>query len=146
MRVSRAKTFTSTGPSSQALGLSSWVELPEVLDVPGVLDRCPVLCLQARGARTGDVDDPERALPHGSELVQPFPGEDPPQDEVARLERPGVDVAAVVSPQRLLVPCRPWCGFAATLLPQYEVHPPRGVLLRFIKCQDPCGAMLDLVR
>ena len=78
--------------------------------------------------------------------MQPFPGEDPPQDEVARLERPGADVAAVVSPQRLLVPCRPQCSFAAFFLPQYEVHPPRGVLLRFIKRQDPCGAMLDLVR
>ena len=78
--------------------------------------------------------------------MQPFPGEDPPQDEVTRLERPGADVAAVVSPQRLLVPCRPQCSFATTFLPQHEVHPPRGVLLRFIKCQGPCGAMLDLVR
>ena len=31
-------------------------------------------------------------------------------------------------------------------LPQHEVHPPRGILLRLIKRQDPCGAMLDLVR
>ena len=31
-------------------------------------------------------------------------------------------------------------------LPQHEVHPPCGVRLRFIKRQDPCGAMLDLVR
>ena len=78
--------------------------------------------------------------------MQPFPREDPPQDEVTRFERPGADVAAVVSPQRLLVPCRPQCSFAATFLPQHEVHPPRGVLLRFIKHQDPCGAMLDLMR
>ena len=65
--------FTGTGPSSQALGLSSqalglasWVELPEVLDVPGVLDGYPVLCLQVRGARPGDLDDLERALAHPS--------------------------------------------------------------------------------
>ena len=31
-------------------------------------------------------------------------------------------------------------------LPQHEVHTPRGVLLRFVERQDPCGAMLDLVR
>ena len=31
-------------------------------------------------------------------------------------------------------------------LPQHEIHPPHGVLPRFIKCQDPRGAMLDLVR
>ena len=78
--------------------------------------------------------------------MQPFPAEDPPQDEVTRLERPGADVAAGVSPQRLLVPCRPQCSFAAMFLPPHEVHPPRGVLLCFIKRQDPCGAMLDLVR
>ena len=85
VRVSRAAIlhrhrafFTGTGPSSQALGLSSqalglasqalglasWVELPEVLDVPGVLDGYLVLRLQAHGARPGDMDDPERALPH----------------------------------------------------------------------------------
>ena len=64
-RVSRAGTFTGIGPSSEALVLSSWVELPEVLDVPGVLDGYPILCLQARGARPGDMDDLERALPHG---------------------------------------------------------------------------------
>ena len=45
------------------LGLASWVELPEVLDVPGVLDRFPVLRLQVRGSRPGDMDDLERALP-----------------------------------------------------------------------------------
>ena len=78
--------------------------------------------------------------------MQPFPGEDPPQYEVTRLERPGADVAAVVSPQRLLISCCPQCGFAAAFLPQHEVHPPRGVLLRFIERQDPCGAMLNLVR
>ena len=35
---------------------------------------------------------------------------------------------------------------AAAFLPQHEVHPPCGVLLCLIKRQDPCGAMLDLVR
>ena len=71
VRVSRAAIlhrhrafFTGTGPFFTGTGLASWVELPEVLDVPGVLDGYPVLRLQARGARPGDVDDPERALPH----------------------------------------------------------------------------------
>ena len=31
VRVSQAEIFTGTGPSSQTLGLSSWVELLEVL-------------------------------------------------------------------------------------------------------------------
>ena len=92
------------GLASQASGLASWLELPEVLDVPGVLDGDLVLCLQARGTRPGDVGDSKRALPHGRELVQPFPGEHPPQDKITHLERPGADAAAVVPPQRLLVP------------------------------------------
>ena len=31
-------------------------------------------------------------------------------------------------------------------LPQHEVHPTRGVLLRLVECQDPRGATSDLVR
>ena len=31
-------------------------------------------------------------------------------------------------------------------LPQHEVHPLHGVLLRFVKRQDSRGAMFDLVR
>src|SRR3954463_1931349 len=83
-------------PSSQAQGLLG-VEPPEVLDVPRVLDRLPLLSFQAHGARPGNMNNIERALPHGRELVQPFPGEDPPEYEVSYLEGPGADVAAVIS-------------------------------------------------
>src|SRR3954464_4754156 len=83
-------------PSSQALGLLR-VEPPEVLDVPRVLDRLPLLSLQAHGARPGNMNNLERALLHGRELVQPLPGEDPPEYEVSYLEGPGADVAAVIS-------------------------------------------------
>ena len=34
----------------------------------------------------------------------------------------------------------------AAFLPQHEIHPPRGVLLRFVECQDPRGAMFDIVK
>ena len=78
--------------------------------------------------------------------MQPFPGEHPPQDEIAHLERPGADAATVIPPHRLLVSCCSKRGFAAAFLPQHEVHPPRGVLLRLIKRQDPCGAMHHLMR
>src|SRR4051812_22449036 len=88
----------------------------------------------------------ERALPHGRELVYPFPGENPSEHEVSYLEGPGADAAAVISPQRLLVPRRPQRGFSAALLPQHDVHPPHGILLRLIERQDPYGAMSDLVR
>ena len=46
-------------PCFIARSLSSGVELPEVLDVPGVLDGDPVLCLQVRGARPRDSSNPK---------------------------------------------------------------------------------------
>ena len=70
----------------------SRVELAEMLDVPGILDGDPVLSLQAHSARPGDINDLEQALPHGRELGQAFPGEDPPQDEVSNFEGLGADV------------------------------------------------------
>ena len=38
----------------------------------------------------------EGALPYGRELVQPFPGEHPPEHEVTYLKCPRVDVAAMI--------------------------------------------------
>ena len=58
-------------PCFTGRSLSSGVELPEVLDVPGVLDGDPVLCLQARGARLGDMGNPKWALHMGESLCSP---------------------------------------------------------------------------
>ena len=88
----------------------------------------------------------ERSLPHGRELVQPLPGENPSEHEIPYLKSSGADVAAVVSSQRLLIPRRSQHGFSTAFLPQHEIHPPHGVLLRLIERQDPHGAMLDLGR
>ena len=88
----------------------------------------------------------ERALPHGRELMKSLPGENPPEHEVPYLESPGADVAAVVSSQCLLISRHSQRGFSATLLPQHEVHRPHGVLLRFVERQDPHGPTSDLVR
>ena len=57
----------------------------------------PLLSLQARGAGPGNMNNFERALPHGRELVQPLPGENPSEHEIPYLKVPGADVAAVVS-------------------------------------------------
>ena len=87
----------------------------------------------------------EWALPHGRELVQPLPGENPSEHEVPYLKSSGADVAAVVSSQRLLIPCRSQCSFSMVFLPQHEIRPPHGVLLRLVERQDPCGATPDLI-
>ena len=57
-----------------------------------------------------------------------------------------MDVVAVVAPQRLLVPRSSERALASAFLPQQEVHLPRGVLTCLVECQDPRGAMPDLVR
>ena len=63
-------------------------------------------CVSKRGARPRDTGNPKRALPHGRELVQPLPGENPSEHEIPYLKSPRADVAAVVSAQCLLVPRR----------------------------------------
>ena len=55
-------------------------------DVPRVLDGDAVFGLEAYCARPGDVGDPVGTFPHRRELVEAFPGEDSPEDEVARLK------------------------------------------------------------
>ena len=68
-----------------------------MLNVPRVLDGHPFLGLQACGAGPGNMNNLERALPHGRELMQSLPGEDPSEHEVPYLESSGADVVAVVS-------------------------------------------------
>ena len=64
-------------------------EPPEVLDVPCVLDRLPLLSLQAHGASPGNMNNLKRALPHGRELMQPLLGENPSEHKVPYLESAG---------------------------------------------------------
>ena len=78
--------------------------------------------------------------------MQPLTGEDPPQDQVTNFKCSRADAAAVLPPQRLLITCRPEGSSAAALLAEHEVHPLGGILAFLIEIQDPCGAMLDLVR
>ena len=80
--------FTGTGPFLGARPRSG-IEPPEMLNVPRVLDGYPVRGLQARGARPRNMNNLERALPHGRELVQSVPGENPPEHEVSYLESSG---------------------------------------------------------
>ena len=103
VRVSRAASFTGIRllhrhrAFSKTQRLHSGVEPPEMLNVPWVLDGYSLRSLQARGARPGNMNNLEWALPHGRELVQPLPGENPSEHEIPYLKGPGADVAAVVS-------------------------------------------------
>ena len=61
------------------------------------------MSLEASRARPGDVGDPVGTFPHRGQLVEAFPGEDSPEDEISCLQGARVHVAAVVASQVLLV-------------------------------------------
>ena len=79
-------------------------------DVPWILDGDAVLRLEASRARPGDVGDPVGAFPHQGQLVDAFPGESSPEDEIACLQGTRAHVAAVVTSQVLLIFGRPEGG------------------------------------
>src|SRR6185369_7061661 len=115
-------------------------------DVPRVLDRDAVLGLEAYRTGPGDMRDPVGAFPHGRELVETFPGEDPPEDKVARLESARTYVAAVLASQVLLVLCRSEGGTAAQPVEEQQVVVVEVLLIVLIEGKDPCGSVLDLCR
>ena len=124
----------------------SRVELAEMLDVPCVLYRNTLLRLQPCCARPGNVDNPVRAFPHGRELVESVPVEDPSEDKIASFKGPGAYVAAVVATQRLLILCCSEGGQAACFLEEEQVSFPQAVLAGLIEGQDPWGPVLELSR
>ena len=113
-------------------------------DVPWVLDRYAILCLETYCAGPGNLCHPVWAFPHGRELVEAFPGEDSPEDKVPCLESVWANVAAVVAPQILLVFGRPERGTAAQPVKEEQIVVPEVLLIVLDKIPDPCGPMLDL--
>ena len=113
-------------------------------DVPWILDRDAVLRFEAYRAGPGDVCDPVGAFPHGRELVETFPGEDSPEDEVARLQSAWAYVAAVVASQVLLVLCGPEGGTAAQPVEEQQIVVVEVLLVVLVEGKDSCGSMLDL--
>ena len=115
------------------------------MDVPWVLDGDAVLCLEHHRARPGDVRDLEGPFPHRRELVEAFPGEDPPEDKVAYLESAWPYVAAVVAAEILLVPCCPEGCTAAGSLKQQQLVVAEFLLICFIEGKDSRGPVRKLV-
>ena len=89
------------GPASRAL----WVKLAKMLDVLGVAHWDSILGLQADCTGPGDSYYPIRAFPLWHQLVGILGGLSAPKNNVAFLKASGMNLAAMVAAQGLLVAC-----------------------------------------
>src|SRR4051812_11290664 len=82
---------------------ASWVKLTKMFDVPGVAHWDTILRLQADCARPGDSNYPIRAFPLWRQLVGILGRLNAPKNKVAFLKASGMNLAAMVAAQGLLV-------------------------------------------
>lgn len=75
--------------------------------------------------------------------METFPGEDSPEDKVARLESAGAYVAAVVTQHILLVLGRPEHGSATQPVEEEQIIVVEVLLIILSEGKNPCGSMLD---
>ena len=87
------------GPGSRAL----WVKLAKMLDVPGVSHWNGIFGLQADCTGPGDSYYPIRAFPLWRQLVGILGRLNAPKNKVAFLKASGMNLAAMVAVQGLLV-------------------------------------------
>ena len=95
------KRWLAGRPDNRAL----WVKLAKMLDVPGVAHWDIIFGLQADCARPGDSRYLIRAFPLWRQLVGILGLLNVPKNKVAFLKASGMDLAAMVAAQGLLVAC-----------------------------------------
>ena len=88
-------------PGNHAL----WVKLAKMFDVPGVAHWNTIFGLQADCAGPGDSYYPIRVFPLRHQLVGILGRLNTPKNKVAFLKAPGLNLAAMVAAQGLLVAC-----------------------------------------
>ena len=122
------KRWLVGGPASRAL----WVKLAKMLDVPGVAHWYSILGLQADYARPVDSYYPIRAFPLRRQLVGILGRLNAPKNKVAFLETPGIDSAAMVAAQSLLVASGSHSSLETVFLKEQRVILPQLLLLELI--------------
>src|SRR3954465_5422701 len=108
------------------------VKLMKMLDVPGVAHRNAILGLKADSPRPRDSFHPVRAflLPH--QLVGILGGMNTPKNRVAFLETSGINFAAVVAAQSLLVLSSSYSSLKTVFLKEQCVILSQLLLLKLI--------------
>ena len=95
------KKWSAGEPGNRAL----WVKLAKMFDVPGVAHWNSIFGLQADCAGPGDSYYPIRAFPLRRQLVGILGRLNAPKNKVAFLKALGMNLAAMVAAQGLLVAC-----------------------------------------
>ena len=100
-RQSLYKRWLAGRPGNRAL----WVKLAKMFAVPGVAHWGPIFGLQVDCTGPGDSYYPIRAFPLWRQLVGILGRLNMPKNKVAFLKAPGMNLAAMVAAQGLLVAC-----------------------------------------
>ena len=122
------KRWFAEGPGNRAL----WVKLAKMLEVPRVTHWDTIFGLQADCAGPGDSYYPIRAFPLRRQLVGILGRLYTPKNKVAFLKASGMNLAAMVAAQGLLVACCSHSRPETIFLKERRVILPQPLLLKLI--------------
>ena len=122
------KVVAGTGSGNRALR----VKLTKMLNVPGVAHRNAIFGLKADSARPSDSFHPVRAFPLRRQLVGILGGLNTPKNKVAFLETSGVNFAAMVAAQSLLVASSSYSSLKTVFFKEQRVILSQLLLLKLI--------------
>src|SRR3954468_24000235 len=125
------KVVAGTGSDDHALR----VKLTKMFDVSGVAHRNAIFGLKADSARPSDSFHPVRAFPLRRQLVGILGGLNAPKNKVDFLETSGVNFAAMVAAQSLLVASSSHGSLKTVLLKEQRV------IFLFLLC--PVDGVID---
>ena len=109
-----------------------WVKLAKMLYVPGVAHRNAIFGLKADSAGPSDSFHPVRAFPLRRQLVGILGGLNTPKNKVAFLETPGLNLAAMIAAQGLLVSSSSYSSLKTVFLKEQRVILSQLLLLKLI--------------
>src|SRR3954465_14247556 len=122
------KVVAGTGSGNRALR----VKLTKMLNIPGVAHWNAIFGLKADSARPSDSFHPVRAFPLRRQLVGILGGMNTPKSKVAFLETSGINFAAMVAAQSLLVSSSSYSSLKTVFLKEQRVILAQLLLLKLI--------------
>src|SRR3954467_689411 len=114
-----------------------WVKLAKMRYVPGVTHWDAFFGLEADSARPRDSSHPIRSFPLWRQLVGIFGRLSAPKNKVALFETPGLDLAAMVATQGLLVSSSSYRSLETSFLKEQRVILAQPLLLELVISEHP---------